>query len=54
MRGRKLTIKYGITGKSAEALVEAGYGTPAKIRAAKDKDLKAVISASQVKKLRGK
>lgn len=42
LQANKLAKKYRISEKDAEALVSAGYDSPAKIKAAKKTDLPAV------------
>jgi len=50
---QKLAIKLGDP-ELAEALVEAGYDNPAKLRKATDKDLEKVVGKSKLSKVRGK
>ena len=56
MPTRKLMIKYGISREIAKGLVEKGFASPAKIRAATSKGLMAVhgVGAVTAKMLKGK
>jgi len=44
----KIAKVYGISKETAAKLVDAGYATPAKIKAAKDSELTKVVGSSDL------